>query len=177
MTPAEDRSTRTAVEENMVERYLLLPVQESSRSCDCNMHPNIKIKLIRSCPNVNTNSDQILIKSGIVRDQRIDCTCCPCIFFCFFSNLIPNGFSFPIPNILIYSFENLGCVRLPPWIVDFRGFLISMDGFFGGCSIASKFPMDDQNPWEFTFCMDFFETVFFRGFFHGDKICNPSHHP
>ena len=64
-----------------------------------------------------------------------------------------------------------------PWIVDFRGFLISMDGFFGGCSTASKFPMDDQNPWEFTFCMDFFETVFFRGFFHCDKICNPSHHP
>ena len=72
------------------------------------------------------------------------------------------------------------CIRVrsvAPWIVDFRGFLISMDGFFGGCSIASKIPMDDQKPWEFTFYMDFFETVFFRGFFHREKICNPSRHP
>ena len=58
-----------------------------------------------------------------------------------------------------------------PWIVDSRGFLISM-----GCSIASKIPMNDQNPWKFTFYMDFFESVFFPGFFHRDKICNPSHH-
>ena len=74
--------------------------------------------------------------------------------------------------------KQLGRVRsVAPWIVDFRGFLISMDGFFGGCSIASKIPMDDQNSLKFTFSMDFFETVFFRGFFHRDKICNPSHHP
>ena len=43
--------------------------------------------------------------------------------------------------------EKLRVRSVAPWIVDFRGFLISMDGFFGGCSIASKFPMDDQNPW------------------------------
>ena len=74
-------------------------------------------------------------------------------------------------------FKKLRVRSVAPWIVDFNGFLISMDGFFEGCSIASKIPMDDQNSLKFTFSMDFFETVFFRGFFHRDKICNPSHHP
>ena len=129
------------------------------------MHPDINIKLIRSCPNVNTNSDQILIKSGIVRDQRIDCTCCPCIFFCFFSNLIPNGFSFPIPNILIYSFENLGCVRLP------RGSWISVDfwfpwmAFLGGVRLRQNFPWMIKIHGNSLFAWIFSRPCFFVDFF------------
>ena len=77
---------------------------------------------------------------------------------------------------MIIQTKKLKVRSVTPWIVDFRGFLISMDGFFGGCSIASKIPMDDQNSLKFTFSMDFFETVFFRGFCHREKICNPSYH-
>ena len=70
-------------------------------------------------------------------------------------------------------FKKLRVRSVAPWIVDFNGFLISMDGFFEGCSIASKIPMDDQNSLKFTFSMDFFETVFFRGFFHRERYAIP----